>query len=62
MIGARARARGQKTIPELVEEGPMHRPNLGIYQWRIKPLKRQLAQKCVFWQAAPPALRTRPPI
>ena len=36
-------------LKALVEEGPMHSPQHGIFQWQIKSLKKQLANKCVFW-------------
>ncbi len=47
---------GQVRIPLVVEDGPMHRPGLGIFQWRIRPLRCQLADKCVFWQVSTPPL------
>uniref|UniRef100_A0A6U5CP30 Ubiquitin-like domain-containing protein n=2 Tax=Hemiselmis andersenii TaxID=464988 RepID=A0A6U5CP30_HEMAN len=33
----------------LVETGPMHNPQVGVFQWQIKSLKKQLSHKCVFW-------------
>lgn len=36
-------------VKRLIEEGPMHSPQHGIFQWQIKSLKKQLANKCVFW-------------
>jgi hypothetical protein len=39
----------QHEIVLLVEEGPCHDPSVGIFQWRIKSLKKLLNNKCVFW-------------
>ena len=36
-------------LKDLIEEGPMHSPQHGIFQWQVKSLKKQLANKCVFW-------------
>mmetsp|Transcript_97265 Transcript_97265/g.156867 ORF Transcript_97265/g.156867 Transcript_97265/m.156867 type:complete len:568 (-) Transcript_97265:1018-2721(-) len=39
----------KKLVENLVEEAPCHQDNFGLYSWRIRPLKKILENKVVFW-------------